>query len=122
MRYFDSLIFELINKSEYLKLNLAVLHYNYKHWILMIITRISITLFALKNSQFYQFCKEKPSGPMKIFIKNDNLAYEDANYRLITYFFLPELRRTQTNAFEIYKYSNVLSFVWQPKQKKEMSN
>jgi hypothetical protein len=78
----------------------------------MIITRISNTVGEMAGLRLHLFYKFKVAITPKMFIKNENLTYEDANHKLTTYFFLPELKNKSNNTYEINKYSNALSFVW----------
>lgn len=78
----------------------------------MLAARITNTLGILVRQNSHLFCKIKVAGISKMYVKNENLTYEDAHHKLITYFFLPELKNKSNNTYEINKYSNALSFVW----------
>jgi hypothetical protein len=87
----------------------------------MIIARISKTLSTLMETNTHHFCTKTHAHSSKTFIKNDNLTYEDQHHKLTTYFFLPELKKTQNETYEINRNSNVLSFLWEPKHNKKIA-
>jgi hypothetical protein len=78
----------------------------------MLAARISHTLNHLARQNVHPFCRIKVAGISKMYIKNENMTYEDAHHKLTTYFFLPELKKKTKNTSEINKYSNTVSFVW----------
>lgn len=83
----------------------------------MRITRPLFTLSALFTTQSFAFCTRKPRSYSKLYLKNENLTFEDAQLTLHTYFFLPELKLAKSGNYEINKWSNTVSFVWSARQK-----
>lgn len=84
----------------------------------MLVARISNTLNQLAKQNIPLFCQSKVAIASRMFVKNENLTYEDAHHKLTTYFFLPELKSKGNNTYEINKYSNAVSFVWQARKSK----
>ena len=55
----------------------------------MLVARISNTIGYLATQNINLFCKMKMPPTPQMYIKNENMTYEDAHHKLTTYFFLP---------------------------------
>ena len=86
----------------------------------MRLTSPLFSLSALLTRQSLGFCTRKPRPSPKLYLKNQNLTFEDEHLTLNTYFFQPELKLAKTGNYEINKWSNTLSFVWSPRQKEQV--
>lgn len=65
----------------------------------MIIKHLTKAFNTFPLHSAFTFCIKKAGYSNKYFIKNENLIFEDSSYKMIAYFFLPEIRKTQNNAY-----------------------